>query len=488
VVIKKILIANRGEIAIRVINTCRLMGIKTVTLFTEGEEDLPHAKLSDFAISLGSGALRETYLNIEKIVKICIEHKVDAVHPGYGFLSENADFSRALDQAKILFIGPTPENIKLMGDKIGSKKFATSVGVPCIPGYHGEDQSLETLKGEAKKIGYPVLIKASSGGGGKGMKVALNDAEFAGQLESAKREAKNSFGDDAVLLEKYLTGPRHIEIQMMSDSHGNHLHFFERECSIQRRHQKIIEESPSPILTSSIREKIAACAVKITSQMNYLGAGTMEFIFQDNEFYFLEMNTRLQVEHPVTEMVTGVDLVRLQILVAQKEKLPLMQKDIKQIGHAIEVRIYAENPDADFLPTTGTIKYLGETKLSNVRLDTGYMEGNDVSIQFDPMIAKLIVWDEDRSRAIAKMQEALNDYPFLGMINNVDYLKRVLGHKKFISGDTLTSFVQTYEKDLAPKDVPDEIKKVAEFAAKFIQQNGPAVSSSLWQELGSGKL
>lgn len=453
--IKKILIANRAEIAIRVISTCKEMGIKTVTVYSEADKELPHVFLSDESYYLGDGTIAETYLNKEKIIEIMKNSGADAVHPGYGFLSENTKFSKMVTDAGLIFIGPRPESIEQMGDKIGSKKLVEKIGVPMIPGYHGDIQEPVFLSNEATKIGFPVLIKASAGGGGKGMRIVNEPSEFLENLESAKREAMKSFGDDKVLIEKYLTEPRHIEVQMMSDNHGNHLHFFERECSIQRRYQKIVEETPSTALDEKTRKEICEAATKITKYMNYSGAGTMEFVFEKGKFFFLEMNTRLQVEHPISEMVTGFDLVKLQILVAANEKLNIKQSDIKQRGHSLEVRIYAEDPDNNFMPSIGTIAGIGNTTLRNVRLDTGFREGNQVTVNYDPMLAKLIVWAETRDEAINKMLVSLDEITFKGLRNNRDYLKRILSHSAFKRGETFTNFVKVNENDLKPTKLSD---------------------------------
>ncbi len=476
--IKKILIANRGEIALRVIQTARELGIKTVTLFTDEEKGLPHCTAGDESFSLGSGALKDTYLNQDKIVAIAKACGADAIHPGYGFLSEKSSFAKLVTSHGLIFIGPSPESIDLMGDKKTSKIKIQELGVPSIPGYHGENQDLSHLKKEAKRIGYPVLVKASAGGGGKGMRIVEKEEEFEAALEGAKREALNAFGDDTVLLEKYITSPRHIEIQVMSDSHGNHLHLFERECSIQRRYQKVVEESPSPAVSPELRTKMTEAALKITRGINYLGAGTIELILDtDGQFYFLEMNTRLQVEHPVTEMVTGLDLVALQILVAEGGKLPFKQDDIKQKGHAIEVRLYAEDPDNNFLPSIGQIKLIGKTSLRNVRLDSGYVDGNDISISFDPMLAKLIAWGETRDLAADKLNEALNDVVFLGVKTNRDYLKRILTLSEYRQGMTFTHFVKTYEEKLKPGKKSGEELALAIAAAFFNKQGSSSVQT-----------
>ena len=467
---KKILIANRGEIALRIIQTCKELGIETVTLFTDEEKDLPHSSAGTQSFSLGSGALSATYLNQEKIIKIAIDCGADAIHPGYGFLSEKASFARLVESNHLIFIGPSPESIELMGDKKTSKIKILDLGVPSIPGYHGDNQEATHLLSEAKKIGFPVLIKASAGGGGKGMRIVEKDSEFQAALDAAKREAKNAFGDDTVLLEKYITSPRHIEIQVMSDTHGNHFHLFERECSIQRRYQKIVEESPSPSVSAELRAKMTAAATSITKGINYRGAGTIELILDtDGSFYFLEMNTRLQVEHPVTEMVTGLDLVKLQILVAQGEALPFKQSDLSQKGHAIEVRLYAEDPDNNFLPSIGTIRRIGSTSLRNIRLDCGYVDGNEVSISFDPMLAKLISWGDDRKMAAKNLSKALDEVLFLGVKTNRDYLKRILNLPEYLEGLTYTHFVKTYAEKLLPK-VKNNSDKAWALAAFLLTQ------------------
>ncbi len=488
--IKKILIANRSEIALRVIQTAKEMGIKTVTLFTEEEISLPHARAGDESFCLGSGPLRETYLNQEKIIKIAKSCGADAVHPGYGFLSEKSPFAKLVTENGLIFIGPAAESIELMGDKKTSKIKIQQLGVPSIPGYHGDNQDGLHLQQEAKRIGFPILIKASAGGGGKGMRIVEYETEFLAALDSAKRESLNAFGDDTVLLEKYITSPRHIEIQVMSDSHGNHFHLFERECSIQRRYQKIVEESPSPAVSSELRAKMTEAALKITKGINYLGAGTIEFILDTNgEFYFLEMNTRLQVEHPVTEMVTGLDLVKLQILVAQGENLPFTQKEIKQTGHAIEVRLYAENPDNDFLPSIGTIQKIGSPSLRHTRLDCGYVDGNEVTISFDPMLAKLVAWADTREQAAHKLNISLNEVVFLGVKTNRHYLRRILSLPEFLEGATYTHFVKTYQEKLKPKSANNQALALALasylFYKKEQQSNGQSIDqlNCAWSSL-----
>ncbi len=450
--IKKILVANRGEIALRVLKTAREMGIKVVTVFADDDRRLPHALYADESYSLGSGSLHDTYLNKAKLIAVAKECGADAIHPGYGFLSENEEFARMVEAAGVIFIGPTPESIVLMGDKIGSKKALEKIHIPLTPGYHGDDQSEDTLSREAKKIGYPVLIKASAGGGGKGMRIVHQDSELLEAIRGAKSEGLKSFSSDRVLIEKYVLNPRHIEVQLMSDTHGNHLHFFERECSIQRRYQKVVEETPAPNMSQELRLRICETAVEIARGINYRGAGTVEFIMaQDGAFYFMEMNTRLQVEHPVTEMVTGHDLVKYQILVAQGDRLPVRQTEIQQKGSAIECRIYAEDPDQNFMPSIGKIERIGAPGLRDVRLDCGFLDGTEVGVNYDPMLAKLVVWGETREIAIEKSIHSLNEVLFLGVKTNRDYLKRILSHPKFVAGKTHTHFIPDNKDDLLPR-------------------------------------
>ena len=480
--IKSVLIANRGEIALRVVKTCKRLGIKTVTIYSEDDRSLPHAKAGDDCVSLGIGALSETYLNQEKIIKIAKEYGADAIHPGYGFLSENTEFCKRVNKAGVIFIGPSTHAIELMGDKKTSKVEMEKIGIPLIPGYHGDNQEPDFLFSEAKKIGFPVLIKATAGGGGKGMRIVRSEDEFTSALDASKREAQNAFGNDKVLIEKYIDNPRHIEVQLMSDSHGNHLHFYERECSIQRRYQKVVEETPSPALNDELRKNICETAVKISTGINYLGAGTIEFILApDNSFYFLEMNTRLQVEHPVTELVTNSDLVEYQIIAAAGEKLPIKQSDISQHGHALELRIYAEDPDNDFLPSTGKIHFIGASPLEGVRLDCGYESQNFVNINYDPMLAKLITYSHSRDENIYKMLCALEDFPFLGLKSNRDYLARILEHEKFVEGDIHTHFITEYQDDLQKREL--DTKAIAlGIACGLIYENKNSINAWSYQK------
>lgn len=495
--LQKILIANRSDIAVRVINTCRLMGIATVAVFAEDDRQSLHREIADEAYSLGTGGLAETYLNSEKILEVAKRSAADAIHPGHGFLSERANFCELCAKNGIIFIGPPAPIISLMGDKRESKRAMEKIGVPLIPGYHGNDNDPSSLFRQARQMGTPLLIKAAAGGGGKGMRLVEDLSNFPQQLEQVKREAQNAFGDEQVLLERFIPHPRHIEVQVFSDAHGQHFHFWERECSLQRRHQKIVEETPSPALNAMLRKKICETAVHICRQIGYLGAGTVEFLWdkkgdQKGQFYFLEMNTRLQVEHPITEMVTGYDLVELQIRVAQGEKLELTQAEITQNGHALEVRIYAENPDQNFLPTTGTLGLIGHTRLSPTRLECGYPEGAVLGIQYDPMIAKLCSHSYDRLSNIKKMNHLLDDYPFLGLTTNVDYLKRILAHPQFREGKTFTHFVQTHQKDLAAQTLTkSELARAV--AAYTLFHRSPVVTElqpgpfrpSLFVELGN---
>lgn len=440
---KKILIANRAEIACRIIATARAMGIKTIAIYAENDSTLPFTTLADEAYSLGAGTLADTYLNKKKVIEIARTAGADAIHPGYGFLSENAEFCRMVTAADIRFIGPKADTIALMGDKIASRVTAREAGVPLIPG--SDHPTLEA----AVSIGFPVLIKASAGGGGKGMRIVERVEDFAHALESAQDEAKSAFGDGRVYLEKYITHPRHIEVQVFSDSHGNHVHLFERECSIQRRHQKIVEETPSPALDASTRQRICDTAVMLARHIGYLGAGTVEFILDpQKQFYFLEMNTRLQVEHPITELVTGQDLVAWQIRVARGEKLPLTQGELHQTGHAMEVRIYAEDADRGFLPTTGTLTYIGMPTVRNARLDNGYVAGNQVTVHYDPMLAKLAIHADTREAAAEVLAVALDETYFSGLKTNRAYLQRILRHPAFLEGKTDTAFVQTHADSL----------------------------------------
>nr|UOP57027.1 putative methylcrotonoyl-carboxylase biotin carboxylase chain protein [Thecaphora frezii] len=443
---KKILIANRGEIACRVMRTCRSLGIRTVAVFSEADRDTMHVSLADEAYCIGPAASSQSYLRQDRILAVAKHTGATMIHPGYGFLSENSEFARLLEAEKVEFIGPPASAIESMGSKSRSKEIMLAAGVPCVPGYHGKDQSLETLKKEADKCGYPLLIKAVKGGGGKGMKIVRNKEEFEEQLASARREAEKSFGDTDVLLERYLQRPRHVEVQVFADKHGSAVYIWERDCSVQRRHQKIIEEAPAPGLPAELRRELGEKAVAAAKAVNYVGAGTVEFILDADslEFYFMEMNTRLQVEHPVSEMISGLDLVEWQLEVAAGNPLPLEQHEIKQDGHAFEARVYAENTQAGFLPDVGRLRFvrLPEEEEGRVRVDTGFGEGDEVSVHYDPMIAKLIVRGRDRDEALRTLVKALGEYQVVGPQTNLEFLKRLARHRSFRRGEVETGFIE----------------------------------------------
>jgi len=455
----KILIANRGEIACRVIHTARKMGIKTVAVYSDADRNALHARLADEAVHIGPSAAAESYLIIDKIVDACKQTGAQAVHPGYGFLAENAAFSEALDAAGITFIGPGTHAINSMGDKITSKRLAAKAGVNTIPGYTDVIDSPDHAVEIARDIGYPVMLKASAGGGGKGMRVVWNDDECRDGFERATNEATSSFGDGRMFAEKFVEDPRHIEIQIIADGHGNIVYLGERECSIQRRHQKVIEEAPSPFLDTRTRKEMGQQAVDLARAVDYRSAGTVEFIVDAGKnFYFLEMNTRLQVEHPVTELVTGQDLVELMILVAAGQQLPLRQKDVKLTGWAIEARVYAEDPFRNFMPSIGRlIRYQAPEESATVRVDTGIEEGSEVSMFYDPMIAKLVTYGDDRSQAIANMNEALDAYYIRGVSHNISFLNALIAHPRFLEGRLTTNFIaEEYPDGFHPSDVPHD--------------------------------
>ena len=452
----KILIANRGEIACRVIKTARRMGIRTVAVYSEADANARHVRLADEAVLLGPAAARESYLVADKIIEACKRTGAQAVHPGYGFLSENEEFAEALAANGITFIGPPASAIRAMGSKSEAKKLMGAANVPLTPGYHGDDQTPALLHQEADQIGYPVLIKAAAGGGGKGMRLVEQSADFPDALASCKREAISSFGDDHVLIEKYITKPRHIEIQVFADTLGNCVYLFERDCSVQRRHQKVLEEAPAPGMTEERRRQMGEAAVAAAKAVGYVGAGTVEFIaMQDGTFYFMEMNTRLQVEHPVTEMITGQDLVEWQLRVAAGQPLPLAQNQLQISGHALEARIYAEDANKGFLPATGKLIRLAPPAESlNVRVDTGVEEGDEITPFYDPMIAKLIVWDENRDGALARMRKALADYQVAGLTTNIDFLSRLVACPAFAGADLDTGLIERQKDVLFPEIQP----------------------------------
>ncbi|MEB3287388.1 MAG: acetyl-CoA carboxylase biotin carboxylase subunit [Vampirovibrionales bacterium] len=468
---QKILIANRGEIACRVIQTVQEMGMQAVSIYSDADKFAKHAVLANESYHLPGNKPAETYLDIPKILEIAKAANVDAIHPGYGFLSENADFAAACQKAKIVFIGPSPEVIDKMGDKLHAKAMMDKAGVPTVPGLTLDaefdlESGFANIEKAAEKIGYPILVKAAAGGGGKGMRLVEKNSELKGALEAAAREAQNAFGDARVFLEKYIGRPRHIEFQILGDAHGNIVHLFERECSIQRRYQKIIEESPSPALTPELRKKMGDAAVKAAQAMGYTNAGTVEFIASGNDFYFLEVNTRLQVEHPITELVTRKDLVRLQIDIAQGEPLPFRQEDLSQDGHAIECRIYAEDPANNFMPSVGPMRIYKPPQGSGIRVDDGYTEGYEVTVHYDPMLAKLICWGSDRQAAIERMRWALSQYVILGFNHNISFLRQIMTHPAFQAGDLHTHFLA--ENKITPELTSETSSSVTPYLEAII--------------------
>jgi 3-methylcrotonyl-CoA carboxylase alpha subunit len=461
----KILVANRGEIACRVIRTARRMGIRTVAVYSEADAHALHVTMADEAYCIGPAPAKESYLRGDAILAVAGASGAQAIHPGYGFLAENAAFAESCEKAGIVFIGPPAAAIRAMGSKSAAKTLMQKAKVPLVPGYHGEKQDPAFLQGQADKVGYPLLIKASAGGGGKGMRIVENTGDFAAALASCKREAASAFGDDKVLLERYLRRPRHIEIQVFADRHGNCVHLFERDCSVQRRHQKVLEEAPAPGLTARQRAEMGAAAVAAARAIGYVGAGTVEFIADPSgAFHFMEMNTRLQVEHPVTEMITGQDLVEWQIRVATGERLPLAQDALAIDGHALEARIYAEDPERDFLPATGTIEHLVTPATGrHVRIDTGVRAGDAISPHYDPMIAKLIVWGPDRANALARMRAALEEFEVVGLTTNVAFLARLVASEPFAGADLDTGLIERHRATLFPPARPasDEVLALA---------------------------
>ena len=464
---KKILIANRGEIACRVIRTCREMKIATVAVYSDADKDALHVRMADEAFHIGPPPSTESYLRWEKIIEVAQASGAEAIHPGYGFLSENAEFVRNVTAAGIVFIGPPPEAMEGLGGKMSARKIAIEADVPIVPGTTEPLRSFEEAKATSAEIGYPVMLKASAGGGGKGMRLVFGESELKSALEGAQSEALAGFGDDAVYVEKAVVAPRHIEIQVFSDTHGNHVYLGERECSIQRRHQKVIEEAPSPINSAELRKEMGECAVKVAKAVNYVGAGTVEFLVSDvdRSFYFLEMNTRLQVEHPVTELVTGIDLVREQIRVAWGEKLSFAQEDIQIRGHAIECRVYAEDPDANFMPSPGTITRLRLPQGPGVRDDGGVFEGAEVSIYYDPMISKLAVFGKDRTEAIDRMRRALEEYEVGGIKTTLPFFRAVMRDQEFIEGKLDTGFIPRFNERNKPSEIGDVGRDIAAIAA-----------------------
>ncbi|MGO1750884.1 MAG: acetyl-CoA carboxylase biotin carboxylase subunit [Psychroflexus sp.] len=465
---KKILVANRGEIALRIMKSIRKMGIKSVAVYSEVDRSSPHVKYADEAICLGKAASNESYLLGDKIIDEAKKLNVDAIHPGYGFLSENADFAEKVENSGLVFIGPKSHAIKVMGDKLSAKETVKSYGIPMVPGIDEAITDVKKAKEIADDIGYPILIKASAGGGGKGMRVVEAEKYLENQMKRAISEAESAFGNGAVFIEKYVGSPRHIEIQVLADTHGHVIHLFERECSVQRRHQKVVEEAPSAILTSELREKMGKAAVDVAKSCDYVGAGTVEFLMDEQmNFYFLEMNTRLQVEHPVTELITGIDLVEQQIKIARGEKLNIKQQDLKIKGHALELRVYAEDPTDDFMPSVGLLEKYKAPKGEGIRVDDGFEEGMEVPIYYDPMISKLVTYDDNREAAIQKMISAIDAYEVEGVATTLPFGKFVCQHEAFRSGHFDTHFVKRhYTPEILEEEQKDEAKLAAMIALR----------------------
>lgn len=460
---QKILVANRGEIALRIMRTAREMGIKTVAVYSEADRNAPHVRFADEAYLLGPAPSAQSYLKGDKIIEIALAAGVDGIHPGYGFLSENAGFAQKAADAGIAFIGPRPHSIEVMGSKLAAKEAAKKYNVPMVPGIEEAITDVEMAKEIGRKVGYPILVKASAGGGGKGMRLIEREEDTKEQMERAISEAMSAFGDGAVFIEKYVTSPRHIEVQVLGDQHGNTVYLFERECSIQRRHQKVVEEAPSSILTPEIRKAMGEAAVRVAQSCDYIGAGTVEFLIDDQlNFYFLEMNTRLQVEHPVTEMITSLDLVEMQIRVARGEHLPFSQEDLKINGHAMEVRVYAEDPMNNFLPSIGNLERYRPPVGEGIRVDDGFTEGMDVPIYYDPMIAKLITYGKTRGEAIQRMREAIAQFEIEGVATTLPFGRFVMDHEAFLAGKFDTHFVQHY---FTPEKLTAAESEDAEIAA-----------------------
>ncbi|WP_289021734.1 acetyl-CoA carboxylase biotin carboxylase subunit [uncultured Salegentibacter sp.] len=460
---KKILVANRGEIALRLMKTIQKMGIKTVAIFSTADRNAPHVKFADEAVCVGEAPSNESYLKGDKIIEVAKDLGVDGIHPGYGFLSENANFAENVEKNGITWIGPGSKAIKIMGSKLAAKDAVKAYDIPMVPGIDKAITNVDKAKEIAREIGFPILIKASAGGGGKGMRIVEEEKDLEDQMKRAISEAESAFGDGAVFIEKYVSSPRHIEIQVLADSHGNYFHLFERECSIQRRHQKVVEEAPSVVLDYKLRKQMGKAAVKVAKACDYVGAGTVEFLFDEHKnFYFLEMNTRLQVEHPVTEYITGIDLVEQQIKIARGEKLNLLQEDLKIRGHAVELRVYAEDPMDNFMPSVGKLKKYTIPKGANIRVDNGFEEGMEVPIYYDPMLSKLITYGKTREEAIQLMLKAIHEYEIEGVMTTLPFGKFVFEHEAFRSGNFDTHFVKKY---YSAEKLEDEIQEEAKLAA-----------------------
>lgn len=486
---KKILVANRGEIAVRVIRACKEMDITSVAIFSDADKTALHTSYADEAHYIGMAPANESYLKIEKIIEIAKRAKVDAIHPGYGFLAENAEFAKKCEENNLIFIGPTSKAIRLLGDKIASKKTMTKAGIPVIPGEKGKLKNNKEALEIAKKIGFPIMIKAAAGGGGKGMRVVRKKEELISSLKQARNEAESAFGNSAVFIEKFLESPRHIEFQILADNFGNVIHLGERECSVQRRHQKLIEESPSPIMTSDLRKKMGETAVRAAKASNYSNAGTVEFMVDENRnFYFLEVNTRLQVEHPVTELVTGIDIVKEQIRIASGEKLLIKQDDIKINGSSIECRISAEDPENNFVPSTGKITKILEPGGPGIRIESGVYEGFEVPIYYDPLIAKLLVWASTRKEAISRMKRALREYQIHGIKTTIPFHRLVMENEKFKNGDYNTTFIDNVLGKIKYKKKNYEIAAIAVVIKKRMKEMQILISDEKVESVSSWKL
>ncbi len=478
--IKKILVANRGEIALRVMRSAKEMGIATVAVFSDADRKAPHVAYADEAVCLGAAPSAESYLNTEKILKACRELGVDAIHPGYGFLSENSQFARQVMDAGIVFIGPSPESIRVMGDKLEAKNAVAAYDIPMVPGVNRPVDKLNEAREIAAEIGYPILIKASAGGGGKGMRVVRSEDELEESMQRAISEAKSAFGNGAVFIEKFITSPKHIEVQVLADQHGNTIHLFERDCSIQRRHQKVIEEAPSSVFDAERREAIGQTAVRVAQACNYYGTGTVEFIVDSNlDFYFLEMNTRLQVEHCVTEEITGIDLVKEQIKIARGEVLAIKQEDVEIRGHSIECRVYAEDPEENFMPDIGTLKLYKRPQGPGIRVDDGFEEGMPIPIHYDPMIGKLIAWGSNRQEAISRMTRAIDEFLIVGIKTTLSFCRFAINHPAFKETGFDTHFVEQYFKpgEQQADPVAEEEEIAALIAWMVLDESKPSVSS-----------
>ncbi|MGQ9818189.1 MAG: acetyl-CoA carboxylase biotin carboxylase subunit [bacterium] len=492
---RKILIANRGEIAIRVARACKEMGITVIGIYSTIDKGSLHLNFCDEAVCIGEPPPLQSYLNIPNIIKAAKETGAEAIHPGYGFLAENPAFARACEDNGIIFIGPSSQALTLVGDKVASRITARKIDAPIIPGMEMAGKDIGAFKNAANSVGYPVIVKAALGGGGKGMRIVRDEKELKEGIEAGQSEAKSAFGDESVYLEKYIEKPRHIEFQVLRDRYGNVVHLFERECSIQRRHQKIIEETPSPALTPQLRKEMGEVAKKIIEAAGYINAGTVEFLLdKEKNFYFLEVNARVQVEHPITEMVTGFDIVKRQIMIAAGERLDIKQEDVYQRGHAIEARIYAEDPDNNFLPSPGKILFLREPQGPGIRVDSGIYSGWNVPPHYDPILSKLIVWAESRPSAISKLSLALNNYVILGIKSNIGFLKKIIETPQFINGELHTHFIDEYIKELIPKKDLLDIALVA--SALFLMNSKKTMETAVaqssisnpWLEIGKWEL